>query len=122
MTLGMIVRDRILAALFCGDPWQQLPDPNISLHTADPGSNGSWEVEGGRYSRQPARFERPNGLGTIALLPPGVTFDDMPYVTVAYAGVWAGNLFIKGTPLANGPQLIQQGHSFTLSAFGVGLA
>jgi hypothetical protein len=76
---------------------------HVSLHTGDPGDNGSNEVTGGSYSRQQQSATEWNGAssGTITTNT-NIDFTDMPNVTVSHVGIWdsaTGGTFLWGGPL-----------------------
>jgi hypothetical protein len=90
MATGMSVtlRNAILNQLFGATdfPYTHV---HISLHTADPGVDGSSEAAGHGYARQ-------DGTGLFAAAAAGaiendteITFLDMPAVTVTYVGLWS---------------------------------
>ncbi len=61
----------------------------ISLHSGDPGENGSHEISGGSYARikmEPADWEEPTSKATenSAYL----LWENMPSCTVRYIGIW----------------------------------
>lgn len=77
----------------------------ISLHSADPGTNGASELTGGSpaYARKntvwgAAAIVGGNGVITGST----VRFDMPPNSTAAYYGVWNGSTFLYGRPLTPG--------------------
>lgn len=86
MGLVSSVKAQVLAAIYAGEVYQGPSTLYMSLHTADPGEAGDFEVTGGEYARQ---------LVTFTLQVPAkmandidVEFEDMPECTVAYVGIW----------------------------------
>lgn len=71
-----------------------------SLHTADPGSDGSSEVSGGSYARQTVTWSAASG-GTLTNAS-SVEFDVPGGVTVTHVGLWdsAGTTFYGGIELS----------------------
>lgn len=63
------------------------PATHLSLHTADPGDDGSNEVAGGSYARQPITWNPASGgTKTISGTP---VFDVPSGVTITHFGLWS---------------------------------
>lgn len=79
----------------------------ISLHTGDPGTDGSNEVTGGSYVRQAENFgAASSGALTNAS---NLTFEDMPACTVTYFGIWtaeSGGTFRGGWILTEAQEIL----------------
>lgn len=77
--------------------------PWISLHIADPGTNGADEVVGGSYGREDASATFSAAASGAITTDVAIDFPLMPACTVTYMGVWdaesAGN-FLWGGVLA----------------------
>ena len=81
MTRSVTLKNQILDSYLSG------ATPHISLHTADPGGDGSNEVAGGSYARKPATFGAAAGGATDNTA--AVEFTDMPACTVTHCGIWS---------------------------------
>ena len=85
---------------------------HVSLHSADPGTNGANEIAGGSpaYVRQAVTFDPASG-GEMSM--DGVaTFDVPASTTVAYFGVWSsvsGGTFYGGGALSASEDFTAQG-------------
>lgn len=62
----------------------------VSLHTADPGSNGASEVTGGSYSRESASWGSPSA-GAVANSG-SIVFDVPSATTITHLGYWSAAL------------------------------
>lgn len=73
---------------------------SASLHTADPGSDGSSEVSGGAYARRPLSWAAASG-GTVAV-DGSVVFDVPASTTVSWLGLWdSGGTWLGGIQLSS---------------------
>jgi hypothetical protein len=72
----------------------------ISLHTADPGSNGASEVTGGAYTREQTDWPAPANASVTGS---AVTLDVPAGTTITHWGLWKqagpGGTFLYGAPL-----------------------
>lgn len=68
-----------------------------SLHTADPGDDGSNEVTGGTYAQKTISFNAAAGGNMDSSDVP--TFDVPAGVTITHAGFWAGAVFKYSSPI-----------------------
>lgn len=59
----------------------------LSLHTADPGQDGSNEVSGGSYARKSVAFDSAASKATQNTA--DVEFTGMPSATVTHVGIWS---------------------------------
>lgn len=85
----------------------------ISLHTSDPGSDGSNEVTGGSYSRQSATFGSAASSRSIANTV-AINFADMPSATVTHIGIWDSTTFRGGEALSSS-QVVGAGQTLTMA-------
>jgi hypothetical protein len=60
---------------------------HVSLHTADPGTDGSNEVTGGTYSRELADWDAPDA-GTVTN-DGAIVFDVPSSTTITHVGYWS---------------------------------
>lgn len=74
----------------------------VSLHTADPGSNGANEVSGGSpaYARKAITWGAA-ASGAIDDATNGATFDVPAGVTVTHVGFWDGATFMASDAVTN---------------------
>lgn len=82
---------------------------HISLHTADPGADGSNEVSGGSYVRKSATFSvatAGSSANTNA-----VVWTGMPASTITHCGIWRDGTFMAGSPLTSS-RTLQNGDGF----------
>jgi len=89
----------------------------VSLHTADPGEDGSNEVTGGSYARQSASFDVAAGGATANSAQ--IQFTSMPACTVSHVGVWdaaSGGNFLWGGAVTGGSKTVNSGDTFQINA------
>jgi hypothetical protein len=90
--------------------------PYVSLHTADPGEDGSNEVTGGSYARQSGSFGAPSA-GAIAN-DAQIQFTSMPACTVSHVGIWdavSGGNFLWGGAVTGGSKTVNSGDTFQIN-------
>lgn len=73
---------------------------HISLHSSDPGSDGSNEVSEGGYSRLVPNYDSANN--GIADLNDTLSFDTPANQTVSHIGLWASSTFLGGFERTSG--------------------
>lgn len=93
----------------------------LSLHTADPGDDGSNEVSGGSYARKNlGTFTDSGSNPTSASNDNAIMWDaaTTDWGTVTHVGVWVSGTFYGGKAVAT-PKLIETGDvaSFPATAF-----
>lgn len=94
---GDQVEDAVLNCVLRGVPYPFPAGTLLSLHTANPGDTGLFEVAGNAYFRQPVTWNAPSG--GVATTTADVDFNGMPATTVLFFGVWTlGGQFAGGGP------------------------
>lgn len=88
----------------------------VSLHTANPGTTGLYELTGGSYARQDVDYSAAS-LGSKANSNV-VTFTDLPTATVTYAGFWYNSTFLQGALLTT-PRSILSGDGLYFSVANI---
>lgn len=91
--------NRLLDYAFRGVEPVDIPSVTTSLHSADPGATGLYELAGLGYGRQPSTFATASG-GVIALAT-NVPFANLPGGWILYIGAWTsdpGPIFIGAMP------------------------
>lgn len=86
----------------------------VSLHTADPGEDGSNEATGGSYVRKVGTFDAAASKATTNSA--DISFTSMPGCTVTHAGLWtaeSGGTFLWGGALA-ASKVVNSGDTFKL--------
>lgn len=88
----------------------------ISLHTANPSTNGANEVTGGTYGRQQVAFDAAANRATVNT--DAETWTLMPSCTITHFGAWtaATNGTFKGGGKLTADQVINAGGTVTLAA------
>ncbi|OCB44757.1 hypothetical protein A5721_19000 [Mycobacterium vulneris] len=85
----------------------------ISLHSADPGTNGASELTGGSpaYARKNTAWGAAAIVGGNAVITGStVRFDVPPSASVQWYGVWNGSTFLYGRPLTPGVTINASGN------------
>lgn len=85
----------------------------MSLHTADPGTDGANEVSGGTYGRQRVSWSNATGRRLKSARPP--TFDVPGATTVNHVGFWSASGTFYGS-VAITPETFNNPGTYTLSA------
>lgn len=117
MSLSDFAENELLDALLNNGSFAGGATVYVSLHTADPGEDGSNEVSGGSYARQAS--------GGFSAASSGATDNDanidfavMPAETITHVGIWdassAGNFLIGGALSAQ--KTTNAGDTFRLPA------
>ena len=88
----------------------------VSLHTAEPSSEGSNEVTGGDYERQPVEFAAAEGGAAYATTNP--TFSVPGGQASAWVGLWDGRGFLAGGRLAS-PADLEADYTYQVSPLAV---
>lgn len=87
---GNDAENEILDLVASGTAYTKGAGNRLSLHTGDPGENGTANevvnAGGSTYARQPCTWTPASG-GSVSLAL-NVDFDNMPAVTVTHFGVW----------------------------------
>ncbi|GGV34273.1 hypothetical protein GCM10010182_67710 [Actinomadura cremea] len=107
------VRDAMLDLI---DEGGSLPAAYVSLHTADPGTDGSSEVTGGSYARQAATWAAASGGEKDSSAE--VVFNIPSGTTITHVGLWSASTsgtFRGGGPL-NEEQPYPTGGTFSMAA------
>lgn len=116
MSISDYLENKLLDAVFNSVPFSVAGNPYISLHTADPGLDGGFEVAGSRYVRQQADFTLADG-GSLDVAAT-IEFPNMPTITIIGVGVWdarrRGNYLWGG--LLDSPVNVAEGNTFRLPA------
>lgn len=87
----------------------------FSLHTNDPGSNGTAnEISGGAYERRPVAYGTTSN-GTASITGNVVFQGPAGTPTVTHLGFWAGSTFL-GWSLLSAPKTIGTGDTLTITA------
>ena len=82
----------------------------VSLHTNEPGEDGSSEVFGEGYARQAAAFEEARNRSSMNA--DGRDFQEMPSVAVSHIGLWDakdGGVFLWGSDRMDPAVVVAQG-------------
>lgn len=117
MSLSDFAENELLDALVNNGSFAGGATVYVSLHTADPGEDGSNEASGGSYARQAS--------GGFAAAAGGTTdndavidFTSMPAETLTHVGIWdavsAGNFLIGGALSAS--RTTNAGDTFRIAA------
>lgn len=108
--------NKILDKIFSNTDFTHPTTVYVSLHTSDPGTDGSNEVTGGSYARQSAAFDSAASGATANSAE--ISFTDMPAATVTHIGIWdastAGNFWWGGALTAS--KTTTSGDTFKISA------
>ena len=100
MAASTTFKNAILDALFNGTAFSvSAANLKCSLHTADPGTDGSNEVTGGSYAQQVIGSSFSAASGGAITNDTEISFSDMPAVTVTYVGLWNTTTFLAGYAL-----------------------
>lgn len=91
---------------------------HVSLHTADPGTDGSNELAGGSpaYARLAPSYSAP--VAAQSDLTASLLFDVPDGVTLTHWGVWAGSTFYNAAALAKPASFAGQG-TYALESAGI---
>lgn len=85
MAVAYYLGNKILDAVFKNTSLA-ITTAYISLHTGDPGLDGSNEVTGGSYVRKTSTFSSADGNATANTA--AIEYAGMPAATVTHVGVW----------------------------------
>jgi hypothetical protein len=113
--LSSYLRDALVNEVVNGTNFVPPTDLYASLHDGDPGLTGANEVAGGGYARQLVTFAA--SAAGEADSDVGITFSNMPAVTVSWGGLW--DAAVGGNFLAAGeqnPKAVPAGDDFVLDA------
>lgn len=86
MPFTVATANKVLNKLLRNQDFQHPSQIYVSLHTGDPGEDGTNEVTGGGYKRQLVTFSTPSNKQTSN--PSDIEFDNMPACTITHMGLW----------------------------------
>src|SRR5215471_6162288 len=111
--LGDLAENAVLNAVFRGVPYPYIGGTMLSLHSADPGDTGLFEITGLSYTRKACTWNAPSSGGCA--LAGDVLFLGLPAGTYVFIGVWTpDNVFIaSGTIPA---QTLNNNDAITINA------
>ena len=115
MSISDYLENELLDAVFNAGAFS-VTTPYVSLHTADPGEDGSSECSGGSYARQAGSFTTASG-GAVET-DADIEFTGMPACTVTHVGVWdavSGGNFLWGGALS-ASKTVNAGDTFKISS------
>lgn len=110
------VKDKVLDKILRGESFSAPATIYVSLHSDDPGSDGSNEIDGGSYVRKEATFTIASD--GYAYSEEDILWNDMPEVEVTHVGIWddssTGDFWWGGSLLEQ--RSVVEGDSFLIPA------
>lgn len=95
--ISAYLEELVLNKVFAGEDFE-IDALYVSLHTAEPGREGTHEVRGGGYERRALSFV-PVAAGVV-LSGKQISFTGLPSVTLTHTGLWdaqvGGNFLLGG--------------------------
>jgi hypothetical protein len=115
MSISDYLENELLDSVFNNGSFA-VAQPYVSLHTADPGEDGSNECTGGSYARQSGSFT--TAASGAVETDADIEFTGMPACTVTHVGVWdavsAGNFLWGGALSAS--KTVNAGDTFKINS------
>jgi hypothetical protein len=115
MPFTTVTANKILDKILSGTDFTPATDLYVSLHTGDPGQDGSNEVTGGSYVRKISTFDAAATKASAAAA--ALSWTGMPAATVTHVGLWdaetSGNFWWGGALTAS--QTVAAGNTFTIA-------
>lgn len=112
--------NKVLDHALVNTAWTQPTSLQLSLHTADPGEDGSSsEVTGGSYARQTITFGAASG--GVSSMSNSPSFTNMPSCTVSHVAIWdnLSNCLFKGALSAS--KTVNSGDTYNQSTLTITL-